>query len=190
MTSRSRRSSPRRSATRASRCCARPSGRCARLRMRPPMERHSSAAGGTALTIDAPLLPGRGSLAEHQGKAYLAALGIAVPEGALARDMDAAKEIAARIGYPVALKAQAAALTHKSDAGGVALRIADAAALEGRLAAHRGKRGPGARRHAGRGDGATRRRDDRRREARSRLGTGACWSGSAASGPRRSTTCG
>jgi acyl-CoA synthetase (NDP forming) len=88
------------------------------------------AAGGTALTIDAPPLPGRGSLAEHQGKAYLAALGIAVPEGALARDMDAAKEIAARIGYPVALKAQAAALTHKSDAGGVALRIANAAALE------------------------------------------------------------
>ena len=88
------------------------------------------AAGGTALTINAPPLPGRGSLAEHQGKAYLAALGIAVPEGALARDMDAAKEIAARIGYPVALKAQAAALTHKSDAGGVALRIADAAALE------------------------------------------------------------
>jgi acyl-CoA synthetase (NDP forming) len=88
------------------------------------------AAGGTALTIDAPPLPGRGSLAEHQGKAYLAALGIAVPVGALARDMDAAKEIAGRIGYPVALKAQAAALTHKSDAGGVALRIADAAALE------------------------------------------------------------
>ena len=33
-----------------------------------------------------------------------------------------------RIGYPVALKAQAAALAHKSDAGGVALNIADAGA--------------------------------------------------------------
>jgi acetate---CoA ligase (ADP-forming) len=87
------------------------------------------AAGGTAPTIDAPPLPGRGSLAEHQGKAYLAALGIAVPEGALARDMNAAQEIAARIGYPVALKAQSAALAHKSDAGGVALGIADAAGL-------------------------------------------------------------
>ena len=30
------------------------------------------------------------------------------------------------IGYPVVLKAQAAALTHKSDVGGVALKIADA----------------------------------------------------------------
>ena len=38
--------------------------------------------------------------------------------------------IAARVGYPVALKAQAAALSHKSDAGGVILSIADDAALE------------------------------------------------------------
>jgi acyl-CoA synthetase (NDP forming) len=53
-----------------------------------------------------------------------------VPEGALARDMAAAKEIAARVGYPVAIKAQAAALAHKSDAGGVVLNIADAAALD------------------------------------------------------------
>ena len=41
-----------------------------------------------------------------------------------------AKQIASRIGYPVALKAQAAALAHKSDAGGVALNITDEAALE------------------------------------------------------------
>jgi acyl-CoA synthetase (NDP forming) len=53
-----------------------------------------------------------------------------VPRGALARDLAAAQDIAARIGYPVALKAQAAALAHKSDAGGVALALADAAALE------------------------------------------------------------
>ena len=40
-----------------------------------------------------------------------------------------AKTIAQHIGYPVALKAQAAALAHKSEAGGVALNIADADAL-------------------------------------------------------------
>ena len=56
-------------------------------------------------------------------------LGIAVPEGALARDPDDASEIAERVGYPVVLKAQAAALAHKSDAGGVVLNIADDAAL-------------------------------------------------------------
>ena len=77
-----------------------------------------------------PPLPQRGTLPEHVGKAYLAALGIPVPHGALARDVGEAQEIAARIGDPVALKAQAAALAHKTDAGGVALGITDASGLE------------------------------------------------------------
>ncbi len=38
--------------------------------------------------------------------------------------------MANRVGYPVVLKAQAAALSHKSDAGGVILNIADDAALD------------------------------------------------------------
>src|SRR5262249_8715949 len=61
---------------------------------------------------------------------YLAALGIATPAGRLARDIGEARSIAARIGYPVVLKAQAPALAHKSDAGGVALNLADAKALD------------------------------------------------------------
>ena len=65
-----------------------------------------------------------------RARQYLAALGIAIPQGGLARDVAEAKAIAQRIGYPVALKAQAAALAHKSDAGGVALNIADDAALD------------------------------------------------------------
>ena len=81
-------------------------------------------------TIKAAPLPGRGTLPEYQGKQYLAALGIPIPEGALAREAAEAKPIAQRIGYPVALKAQAAALAHKTDAGGVALNITDDAALE------------------------------------------------------------
>jgi len=89
-----------------------------------------ATSGRDTTAINAPALPRRGTLAEYEGKTYLAALGITVPEGALARDVAQAKEIAARVGYPVALKAQAAALAHKSDAGGVALNIADAAALE------------------------------------------------------------
>ena len=82
------------------------------------------------LVIAAPPLPRRGTLTEHEGKSYLAGLGIAVPRGALARTVGEATEIATRFGYPVALKAQAQALAHKSDAGGVALGIKDAAALE------------------------------------------------------------
>jgi acyl-CoA synthetase (NDP forming) len=85
---------------------------------------------GEPLTIEAPALPRRGTLPEHEGKAYLATLGIAVPQGGLARNAEDAKQVAARIGYPVALKAQAAALAHKSDAGGVALGIGDAVTLE------------------------------------------------------------
>ncbi|HMK79336.1 MAG TPA: CoA-binding protein, partial [Xanthobacteraceae bacterium] len=81
-------------------------------------------ARGTPFSLEAPPLRRRGTLAEHEGKAYLAALGIAVPQGALARALEEAQAAAARIGFPVALKAQAAALAHKSDAGGVALSIA------------------------------------------------------------------
>jgi acetate---CoA ligase (ADP-forming) len=71
-----------------------------------------------------------GAITEYQGKALLAMLGIPVPEGALAKNPDNAREIAERIGYPVALKAQAPALAHKSDAGGVVLNISDGAALK------------------------------------------------------------
>ncbi len=70
-----------------------------------------------------------GTVPEYLGKKAAAALGIAVPEGGLARDLAEAKSIAKRIGYPVALKAQAGALAHKSDAGGVILGLATEATL-------------------------------------------------------------
>jgi acetate---CoA ligase (ADP-forming) len=73
--------------------------------------------------------PPVGPLAEYQGKALLSAIGIAVPAGALARSVNEARDIAHRVGYPVALKAQSRTLAHKSDAGGVILNIADDAAL-------------------------------------------------------------
>ena len=52
-----------------------------------------------------------------------------MPVGELATTAEEAKAIAAKIGYPVVLKAQAAALTHKSDVGGVALKLQDAEAV-------------------------------------------------------------
>jgi acyl-CoA synthetase (NDP forming) len=72
---------------------------------------------------------GAGPQPEWLGKQALKAAGIRVPEGELARTVDDAPKVASRIGYPVALKAQAAALTHKTEAGGVILNLADAAAL-------------------------------------------------------------
>jgi acyl-CoA synthetase (NDP forming) len=75
-------------------------------------------------------LPDGEALLEVHAKALLAAAGIAVPRGALAHTLAEAHAIAAGIGYPVVLKAQSAALLHKTDAGGVAIGIADAAALD------------------------------------------------------------
>ena len=60
---------------------------------------------------------------EYRSKQVMAELGIRVPEGALARDSREACTIANRVGYPVALKAQASALAHKTDAGGVVLNL-------------------------------------------------------------------
>jgi acyl-CoA synthetase (NDP forming) len=73
--------------------------------------------------------PGGGALTEVEGKAALKAAGIPVPKGAVAQTLVDAKAIANKIKYPVVLKAQAAALTHKSDAGGVAVNIKNAAEL-------------------------------------------------------------
>ena len=72
---------------------------------------------------------GKGPQPEWLGKRVLAAAGMRVPNGGLARTPDDAAALAARIGYPVALKAQAAALSHKTEAGGVALNLTDESAL-------------------------------------------------------------
>ena len=72
---------------------------------------------------------GKGAQCEWLGKKFLAAAGVPVPEGSFARTVNEAIAIAARVGYPVALKAQAAALVHKTEAGGVMLDVADEATL-------------------------------------------------------------
>jgi acetate---CoA ligase (ADP-forming) len=72
---------------------------------------------------------GPGAQPEWLGKKVLAALGIRIPAGELARSVDAAIGIANRVGYPVAMKAQTGKLAHKTEAGGVALGVADADAV-------------------------------------------------------------
>lgn len=96
--------------------------------------RHLSKAAGRSdarsqaepIALDVP----SGVIPEYRAKQLLAPVGIPFPQGGFAASAEEAKAIAARVGYPVALKAQAAALSHKSDAGGVILSIADDAALE------------------------------------------------------------
>ena len=74
--------------------------------------------------------PEAGVIPEYRSKRILGSLGIPLPAGALATTTSQARAIAERIGYPVVLKAQASALSHKSDVGGVALNIQDEAGLE------------------------------------------------------------
>jgi acetate---CoA ligase (ADP-forming) len=89
-------------------------------------ERNTVLAPDASFVLDLP----RGVIPEYRAKQLLAPAGIPFPRGAFAATLDAATVAAASIGYPVVLKAQAAALSHKSEAGGVILGIADAAALE------------------------------------------------------------
>jgi acyl-CoA synthetase (NDP forming) len=72
---------------------------------------------------------GKGPQPEWLGKMALKAAGIRVPDGGLARTIEEATAVASRVGYPLVLKAQAAALTHKTEAGGVMLNLADETAL-------------------------------------------------------------
>jgi acetate---CoA ligase (ADP-forming) len=71
----------------------------------------------------------QGTMPEYAAKQYLARIGIRVPEGELARDVEDAPHIASRIGYPVVLKAQHASLEHKSEIGAVAVGLANEADL-------------------------------------------------------------
>jgi acetyltransferase len=64
------------------------------------------------------------ALNELESKGILRAYGIRMPEEALTTSRQEALKAAARIGYPVVLKAVADTLTHKSDVGAVALNLA------------------------------------------------------------------
>lgn len=88
-------------------------------------ERHQAAEIAAPVMLDLP----SGVVPEYLAKRALAPLGIPFPPGGFAQTPDEAVSVAEGVGYPVALKAQAAMLSHKSDAGGVILSIADEAAL-------------------------------------------------------------
>lgn len=96
------------------------------------------------------LLPatGTGGVSESASKELLRRYGIPVPAGGLAGSVDEALELAHEVGYPVVLKIEADDIHHKTEVGGIALRIAsdeqlraEHAALLERVAAH----APGAR---------------------------------------------
>ena len=62
-------------------------------------------------------------LSEMGARRLLAAAGVPVVPGGLARSADEAAEVARQVGLPVALKVCSAQITHKSDIGGVVLGL-------------------------------------------------------------------
>ena len=75
-------------------------------------------------------------LDEWQSKQALRAFGLNVPAGVLSTPSQAAED-AARVGYPLVLKAVSAQLPHKTEAGAVALNLKDAQAVTSAVAGMR-----------------------------------------------------
>jgi acetyltransferase len=71
-----------------------------------------------------------GFMDAEQVSKILACYGIPLVAEKRVRDLEEAKNAAADLGYPVVLKAESRRLVHKTDAGGVALALADPKALE------------------------------------------------------------
>jgi acyl-CoA synthetase (NDP forming) len=73
--------------------------------------------------------PGELFLDEWESQRLLAPFGLPLVDTVFVTAASAAPDAAEQLGYPVVVKACAAALPHKSDAGGVALGLADRAAV-------------------------------------------------------------
>lgn len=83
-----------------------------------PMDKDAAAA-----MVAEVLAQGLCALDEWQGKQLLAAYGVTVPDGRLARTEDEAVAIAAGFAGPVAIKAVGSSITHKTEQGLVALNL-------------------------------------------------------------------
>jgi acyl-CoA synthetase (NDP forming) len=56
---------------------------------------------------------------ERGAKILLSQAGVAIPDGDVVSDLEGARRVAARLGYPVVLKIASTSIAHKSDVGGV-----------------------------------------------------------------------
>ncbi|MDP3631365.1 MAG: acetate--CoA ligase family protein [Actinomycetota bacterium] len=68
---------------------------------------------------------GRTFITEESASRIAAAYGIPVPPGGIAKDLAAARVLAAEVGYPVVMKIASPDILHKSDIGGIRVNIAD-----------------------------------------------------------------
>jgi acyl-CoA synthetase (NDP forming) len=89
----------------------------------------------TSANARAQLAAATADLAEYRAKRLLAEYGIPVTAEELATSASSAASIAARIGFPIALKVQSADIPHKTEAGGVKLGLKSADEVEAAFAA-------------------------------------------------------
>ena len=129
--------------------------------------RAGQRAGAFGWLISLP--PGRTHLGEAEARPVLAAYGIDQPRGGAGADSaEEAGRMAAEIGFPVALKIVSPDIFHKSEVGGIALKLGDAersaAPRSTTMLARVQQRQPerADRGRAGDADGAARPRADRR----------------------------
>jgi acetyltransferase len=96
-------------------------------RLASPSDKIASTPAETAAAARVRTLAksGAAALDEVESKQLIRAYGIPTPTEIAVRSSDDAVKAARQIGYPVVLKAVAAKLLHKSDAGAVALHLAD-----------------------------------------------------------------
>ncbi len=87
------------------------------------------ATGSAKRIIDAARKRGQRTLSEYDSKRVLKAYGVPVTREALVSTQAAAKDAAAKLGYPVVLKACSADATHKTEKGFVAVGLASERAL-------------------------------------------------------------
>lgn len=87
----------------------------------------TQAASGTAMAEVMDLLYSSAGqmLDEHHSKAVLSRLGIPVTREVLCKSLQEAESAAAELGYPVALKAAAAQIPHKTEARAIRLDVRD-----------------------------------------------------------------
>jgi acetyltransferase len=91
--------------------------------------RNEAHRGQAAKVIQAVRKSGRTLLSRAEAGKLLAAYGIASVESQIASTEGEAAKLAKEIGYPVVLKLFSETITHKTDVGGVKLRLPDAAAV-------------------------------------------------------------
>ena len=80
-----------------------------------------------------------GWLSAQETRDVLAALGLPLPRGGIARSAEEAARLASSVGYPVAAKLASQQIVHKTEMGGVRLNLSDESAVRSAYEAIRGR---------------------------------------------------